>query len=299
MKIDNKNIEAIIRLKYILILVFLSSAIYAQDKEKLYSLSGNIKLLVGTEKVNPAFATIEIKQLHKIEISDSIGNFNIENLKPGNYKLSVIGFGYQPFDTLIEIHNQSIENLDLLIPMDCDVNGIIAENDIKKGKPKLLLIGSIAPVIYPKQHEFEKKYKIRYYDYGDNISSQECIQQYNEVVFKYLDKTYGESWREEVRYDVIGFEENDKRHSINSKLEKLIGVWGEDEIGNAQFAFYVDSIYYPDPNLWCKYKVVNDTILIQRDNNWIEKVLILSVNEDSLKLNYLDYDDIEIYEKRK
>ncbi len=106
------------------------------------------------------------------------------------------------------------------------------------------------------------------------------------------------------------FENKDSNKNINSQDKKyrhlqiqnkslIQGAWGEDEIENAQFAFYGDSIYYPDPNLWCKYKVVNDTIFIQRDNNWIEKVLILSVNDDSLKLNYLDYDDIEIYEKRK
>lgn len=88
------------------------------------------------------------------------------------------------------------------------------------------------------------------------------------------------------------------------KLEKesnpsILGAWGEDDIGNAEFAFYEDSLYYPDSNIWCKYKIVNDTIFIERDKNLSEKVFILKVNEDSLKLNYLDYDDIEIYVRRK
>lgn len=79
----------------------------------------------------------------------------------------------------------------------------------------------------------------------------------------------------------------------------IIGAWGEDGIGNAEFAFYKDSLYYPDPNIWCNYNLVNDTIFIERDNSWTEKVLIVRLNEDSLELKYLDCDKIRVYAKRK
>lgn len=79
----------------------------------------------------------------------------------------------------------------------------------------------------------------------------------------------------------------------------IIGAWGEDDIGNAEFAFYNDSLYYPDPDTWYKYKIANDTIFIKRDSDWTEKVLIMRLTEDSLALKYLDYDKIRVYAKRK
>ncbi len=106
----------------------------------------------------------------------------------------------------------------------------------------------------------------------------------------------------EMDYDSHGIPGTYQR--VNYKeLEKdsyssIIGAWGEDDIGNAEFAFYKDSLYYPDPNIWCRYKIVNDTILLQGNDGWIEKILILKVTKDSLRLNFLNYDEIDSYARR-
>ncbi len=98
--------------------------------------------------------------------------------------------------------------------------------------------------------------------------------------------------------ETTNYEEQAYQHAIVSK-QSILGAWGKDDIGNAEFSFYKDSLYYPDPNIWCKYKIISDTIFIERDNNWTEKILILKLDEDSLKLKYLEYGEIEIYGKRK
>lgn len=196
--------------KFLTILTLLSLNLNAQNNENNLRISGSLKLLVGLEILTPEKATLQIKPTYKVSISDSLGNFHFENLKPGKYNLQVIGFGYQNLDTLVTLENESLEDLNLLIVANCEVNREIAERDIKKKKPKLLLVGSIAPVVYPDQYKFEKKFKIEYYDFGCVTPANECIIQYNERIFEYLDEKYGKSWRKEVRTDVIGFKKYKK-----------------------------------------------------------------------------------------
>jgi hypothetical protein len=83
------------------------------------------------------------------------------------------------------------------------------------------------------------------------------------------------------------------------KIEEILGAWGDDaSTGNADFDIYHDSIYYPDPNLWYKYSLNHDTILLFRENNVIEKVLIKNITKDSMTLEYLDYQIIGTYRRR-
>jgi len=70
----------------------------------------------------------------------------------------------------------------------------------------------------------------------------------------------------------------------------LIGAWGNDENGNAFFGIYTDSIYYPDPNMWCRYELREDTIIITDEYENEERLLILKLTQDSLVVNYIDYD---------
>ena len=96
---------------------------------------------------------------------------------------------------------------------------------------------------------------------------------------------------------------NDKSYKetrLTSQRDVILeGTWGSDNNGNAQFAFYGDSIYYPDPNTMYKFTVKKDTLLIFREEKWIEKVLILSYTSDSLILKYLLGNEIISYEKRE
>jgi hypothetical protein len=176
----------------------------AQQNEVPLRISGSVKVLVGIEVIIPEQATLILSPSGSVAISDSLGHYNFDGLNPGQYNLKVHGFGYNPLDTLVKLENKSVVGLDLLIVAECGVNEEIAIRDIKKGNPRLLLVGSIAPVVYPDQHLFEKKYKVHYHDYGDIAPASECIVQYNKRIFTYLDKKYGRKWRKEVRKDVIG-----------------------------------------------------------------------------------------------
>ncbi len=85
---------------------------------------------------------------------------------------------------------------------DCST---IAIQDIQQSKAKLYIIGGIAPVIYHDQAQFEERFGINYFDSGCDATFEECMTQYNLFVFDFLDKKYGNSWRGQVRKDVLGF----------------------------------------------------------------------------------------------
>jgi hypothetical protein len=167
-------------------------------------IKGHLRLLVGSEITIPKEVSIDINHYFRFELSDSLGNFTFYNLKPGNYKLIARGLGYETLDTMIVLGNQSLSKINLLMKTKCDVDSAIAEKDIIKKKPRLLLIGSIAPIFYKNQNIFERKFHIIYHDYGDNPPAIECVVQYNKRIFEYLDLKFGKIWRQEVRQDVIG-----------------------------------------------------------------------------------------------
>lgn len=83
-------------------------------------------------------------------------------------------------------------------------------------KPLLLLKNNsiflfLASVINPVTHEedeiFEKKHQIYYKDFGCVAPSYECMIQYNQRVFEFLNKKFGNKWQKEIRKDVVGFKE--------------------------------------------------------------------------------------------
>ena len=116
-------------------------------------------------------------------------------------------------------------------------------------------------------------------DYSDfmNVQNKEFGERYLKILNLYLERE--KQLAEETEF-------------------KIIDAWGNDELGNAYFAFYKDSIYYPDPNLWYKYDIAGDTIRIFKEENYIEKLLIKQLDQDSLIVEYLDYEVIESYERR-
>jgi hypothetical protein len=190
--------------KIAFILFLFINSIYGQDKSNNLSISGNLKVLLGLDLIKPKNAIIELSPNLLITDIDSLGNYKFENLKSGIYKIKVLNFNIQPQEITVELKDKSITDFNLVFTSDCEVNKEIAEIDIEKKKPRLLLIGSIAPITYKNQGVFEKKYNIKYYDFGCTSPSEECAIQYNKTIFDYLDKIYGRKWRKEVRKDVIG-----------------------------------------------------------------------------------------------
>lgn len=85
----------------------------------------------------------------------------------------------------------------------CKYSAIQAHADIKNKKIYFMLQGGIAPIHVIGQEDFERKYKVSYFDLGCMVPANLCIEHYNAEVGKYLDKTYGKKWRTEVRKDVF------------------------------------------------------------------------------------------------
>lgn len=91
------------------------------------------------------------------------------------------------------------------VPDSVKINSAnLAKEDIKKGVIKLLLQGGIAPKYFKNQNVMEKKYKLKYIDFGCVVSSNISLTDYNKIVARYLDLKYGKIWRTEVRKDVTG-----------------------------------------------------------------------------------------------
>lgn len=80
-----------------------------------------------------------------------------------------------------------------------------ALNDLKSGQAKLLVKGGIAPMApSPADNPFEKKYKISYIHFDCVMPDPKKMEEYNKVIFEYLDTIYGTDWRKEVRKDIVG-----------------------------------------------------------------------------------------------
>jgi hypothetical protein len=196
--------------KIILITSFILSLYQIGVGQKTFSISGQVVSAINYKPIfDYANVTVCIKDNPKSIVNiDSFGRFSMKNLKEGQYKIIVFDIAHKPFDTIISIPQNNINGLTIALECDCmgfDKN--TAKKDIENRKPKLLLFGSIAPIIYKNQEKFEKKYKIKYEDFGCMPPQMECIEAYNQFIFEYLDKTFGKKWRKDVREDVCFFKQ--------------------------------------------------------------------------------------------
>ena len=99
-------------------------------------------------------------------------------------------------------------------------------------------------------------------------------------------------------------------NKINSDSEKILiltkdnipllqGAWGVDTNLTANFGIFPDSIYYPDPNLWYKYSINADTLIIYSNDISEDKILVTKLTKDSLVLKYLLINEVVSYSRRK
>lgn len=80
----------------------------------------------------------------------------------------------------------------------------LAQEDIQRKLPFLLLRSGEAPVVYMQDSIFERKYQVFYYEYGCLAPDQEFMEAYNAVVFDHLEEHYGRKWKSTIRKDVVG-----------------------------------------------------------------------------------------------
>lgn len=164
-----------------------------------------LKGLVHIGNTRRLIDSIELIQNNERTIyfsTDNLGKYEIQNLSKGSYRLSIKKFDY---DTIFSLGDRREKEMWIFLPGTCNVNEEIANLEIKQGQPRLLLVGGIAPAIVVGQEDFEKRFNVKYYDFGCTPPDFKCVTDYNKVVFNYLDKSYGTKWRKKVRKDVIGY----------------------------------------------------------------------------------------------
>ena len=110
-----------------------------------------------------------------------------------------------------EINNSTANKINFINTLNCDQVDELFKKDITNRTVFLFLQGGIAPVVYTTDQEFESKYGIYFHDFGCISPDYKCIIKYNSRVFDYLAKNYGKKWKKEIRKDVIGLKEWNKK----------------------------------------------------------------------------------------
>lgn len=161
-----------------------------------------ISFFMTSAKPIDSYVTI-VGTNNKVKI-DSTGHFKLTDVKEGETKIRIeLWGGALTKDTTLTVQ-QDITDFSYFLHFDCDVNKYKAIYDIHYDKPRLLISGGIAPIVYVGQEKLEEKYGVVYHDYGCISPDFACMVEYNQTVLDYLDQTQGKKWRKEIRKDVIG-----------------------------------------------------------------------------------------------
>lgn len=180
------------------------------------SISGKVELLVGFEKRKPIEPFLVLKKIgdenQKFIEVDSLGYFEVKNLTSGEYSIINLAGQYSNPEFKLTLEEESKNEINIVYLAECLFNNDLAKIDIEKGQPRLVLVGGIAPVVYEQDSVFEDQFGIKYEDLGCLADGDGCAESYNEVIFEYLDKTFGKKWRGKVRKDVEGFKAWKKDH---------------------------------------------------------------------------------------
>lgn len=140
-----------------------------------------------------------------VKLSPS-GYFSLYHLDSGELKLRLsLWEGAYTHDTTLLLHD-ALLNFHWELRFDSEVNATRAAYDQRYARPRLLIVGGIAPAEVVGQEKFEQQYGIQYHSYGCISPSSAGMRAYSQWVFHYLDATYGRQWRKTVRADVLGLE---------------------------------------------------------------------------------------------
>ena len=100
-----------------------------------------------------------------------------------------------------------------LLSTNCKDITSYANDDIKNDEIAIFVQGGIAPKIFKSDPIFEKKYSIRYNDLG--CIGNKCAELYNQAIFDYLTKTFGNKWAKTVNTNAVGL----KKWQIKTKIK--------------------------------------------------------------------------------
>ena len=157
-------------------------------------------------------------------LTDSTGCFRIKGLEAGTYHLKAEYVGLAPCDTVITLPSQHNDTLRMVLPLwydyilkyDCSLE--LSKENILKGHPKLrrvILEGQEQKI---RTHFFWEKYGVSYDAFYPlkKDGTLDCylgvpnhlLTAYNQVVFDYLDKKFGTSWRKEAPKGIFGLDKS-------------------------------------------------------------------------------------------
>ena len=157
-------------------------------------------------------------------LTDSTGCFRIKGLEAGTYHLKAEYVGLDPCDTVITLPSQHNDTLRMVLPLwydyilkyDCSPE--LSKENILKGHPKLRLVIPEEQEQKIRTHFFWIKYGVSYDVFYPlkKDGTLDCylgvpnhmLTAYNQVVFDYLDKKFGTSWRKEAPKGIFGLDKS-------------------------------------------------------------------------------------------
>lgn len=157
-------------------------------------------------------------------LTDSTGCFRIKGLEVGTYHLKAEYVGLAPCDTVVTLPSQHNDTLRMVLPLwydyilkyDCSPE--LSKENILKGHPKLRLVIPEEQEQKIRTHFFWKKYGVSYDVFYPlkKDGTLDCylgvpnhlLTAYNQVVFDYLDKKFGTSWRKEAPKGIFGLDKS-------------------------------------------------------------------------------------------
>ena len=97
-------------------------------------------LTIGGRVMNDAVpltgATIEIKKLKKIAVSDTAGYFSIPDIQPGSYLIHISVIGYESFHESIRVSENTHDKVFNLIPITSSLDGVVVTGTMKPVQKK-------------------------------------------------------------------------------------------------------------------------------------------------------------------
>lgn len=161
------------------------------------------------------FATVQLTTSKSTisKLTDETGQFKFLGISPDSVRIIVNNLGYYQVDSIFRLNNVDsnwitfIQRPSTLI-IDTEYVWIgfgakRAEYDINRNYIRILLPSGLNLHKLPGDEDFEKKYNVLFYNQCQYVDKK-SITEYNQVVFKHLDKAFGKQWRKEVRQDLVG-----------------------------------------------------------------------------------------------
>ncbi|KXK22579.1 MAG: hypothetical protein UZ12_BCD005003062 [Bacteroidetes bacterium OLB12] len=169
-----------------------------------------------TEIIYAPYKVIQDSQIIATGTTSSDGEFRIENLRKGTYEIQIDINRFLRADTLIELNEKrtrieiELDDKHLWRYLDSTqlakfpYNKEIAERDIQNGEVKILSAG-LQLLSDNDLDSVTIKYGFKYFPVAGCIVDSyqdKAMEDYNSVVYEYLDKLNGQHWRENLKADI-------------------------------------------------------------------------------------------------